>query len=86
MLIGFIYLFHSYEGRIVDNRKCSVFWWQVENVLAKKSKYGKVKALMKKNDITSVGLVSKKLKISGDKVKASDLIHLCFFVLCGIPR
>lgn len=42
---------------------------EVENVLAKKSKYGKVKALMKKNDITSVGLVSKKLKISGDKVK-----------------
>ena len=28
-----------------------------------------MKALTKKNDITSVGLVSKKIKISGDKVK-----------------
>lgn len=72
--------------RIEDNRMCCVFCWQVENVIAKKGKYGKVKALMKKNDITSVGLVSKKIKISGDKVKASDLIHLCFFVLGGITR
>lgn len=71
-------------GRIEDNRMCCVFWWQVENVIAKKGKYGKVKALTKKNDITSVGLVSKKIKISGDKVKASDLIHLCLFILGGM--
>lgn len=56
----------------------SVFLWQAENVLMKRSKYGKVKAT-KKNDITNIGLVSKKLKISGDKVKASDLIYLPFF-------
>lgn len=41
---------------------------EVENVLMKRSKYGKVNAI-KKNDITNIGLVSKKLKISGDKVK-----------------
>ncbi|KAG6652791.1 hypothetical protein CIPAW_05G030600 [Carya illinoinensis] len=40
---------------------------EAENVLMKRSKYGKVKAT-KKTDITNIGLVSKKLKISGDKV------------------
>ncbi|XP_062177555.1 transcription initiation factor TFIID subunit 1 isoform X3 [Alnus glutinosa] len=41
---------------------------EVENVLMKRSKYGKVNAI-KKNDVANIGLVSKKLKISGDKVK-----------------
>ncbi|XP_065616074.1 transcription initiation factor TFIID subunit 1-like [Quercus suber] len=72
----------SYSSKEIFNKDMK----EVENVIAKKGKYGKVKALTKKNDITSVGLVSKKIKISGDKVKASDLIHLCFFILGGITR
>lgn len=68
-----------------------MFWWQVENVLMKRSKYGKVNAI-KKNDIASIGLVSKKLKISGDKVKVvtsfififSSLMALRHFALLKI--
>uniref|UniRef100_A0A7N2N598 Zinc knuckle domain-containing protein n=1 Tax=Quercus lobata TaxID=97700 RepID=A0A7N2N598_QUELO len=55
----------SYSSKEIFNKDMK----EVENVIAKKGKYGKVKALTKKNDITSVGLVSKKIKISGDKVK-----------------
>ena len=67
------------EGRFEDNRNCCMFWWQVENVLMKRSKYGKVNAI-KKNDIANIGLVSKKLKISGDKVKVvTSFIYIFVF-------
>lgn len=48
-----------------------MFWLQVENPL-KRKKTGTLEG-MKKNDITHTGLMNKKLKISGDGGKASEL-------------
>lgn len=56
-----------------------MFSLQVENLL-KRNKIGKLKG-MKKNDTTHTGLMNKKLKISGDGVKASVLTFF-FFASC----
>lgn len=83
-------LFFPYTCRL--NCVMFVFWLQVENPL-KRKKAGTLKG-MKNNDITHTGLMNKKLKISGDGGKASELVikllvpflfflcALCLFFLC----